>query len=158
MEVIKEASKWDIRFLELAKHVSEWSYDPSTKVGAVIAQNKFVVGIGFNGFPQGINDDIERYNDRELKYKMIVHAEVNALIMAGKEKCKGSTLYVYPTFSIPPVCQDCCKTLIQYGIKEIVGYYPSREDEDRAERWKASIQLSRFMCDEVGIDYRGVSR
>ena len=28
--------KWDLRFLELAKHISDWSKDPSTKVGCII--------------------------------------------------------------------------------------------------------------------------
>lgn len=30
--------KWDQRFLELAKVVSTWSKDPSTKTGAVIVR------------------------------------------------------------------------------------------------------------------------
>ena len=149
-------NKWDLRFLELAAHVGGWSKDPSTKVGAVVVQDKDVVGLGYNGFAKGVDDSEERYNDRELKYKMVVHAEVNALIMAGRDRCKGATLYVYPSFSIPPICSDCCKTAIQYGIKEIVGYFPTEEDAERAKRWQASIDLSKIMCDEVGITYRGV--
>jgi deoxycytidylate deaminase len=27
-------SKWDNRFLELARHVAQWSKDPSTRTGA----------------------------------------------------------------------------------------------------------------------------
>lgn len=65
--------KWDRRFLELAKQVSTWSKDPSTKVGAVLVnEDKHVVGMGFNGFPVGVADTEERLNNRELKYKMIV--------------------------------------------------------------------------------------
>jgi hypothetical protein len=30
---------WDARFIELARHVAEWSKDRSTKVGAVISTN-----------------------------------------------------------------------------------------------------------------------
>ena len=30
------SDKWDIRFLELARHISGWSKDPSTKVGCVV--------------------------------------------------------------------------------------------------------------------------
>ena len=29
-------SKWDLRFIELARHISGWSKDPSTKVGCVV--------------------------------------------------------------------------------------------------------------------------
>ena len=30
------SDKWDKRFLHLAKHISEWSKDPSTKVGCIV--------------------------------------------------------------------------------------------------------------------------
>src|ERR1700722_2700699 len=90
--------KWDIRFLELAKHISNWSKDPSTKVGAVLVNDlKQVVGMGYNGFARGVQDTDERLNDRETKYKLVVHAEVNAIIQAG-HAARNSTLYVYPSF------------------------------------------------------------
>ena len=66
--------KWDLRFIELAKLVSTWSKDPSTQTGAVIVDpNRRVVSVGYNGFPIGVDDDPERYANRDLKYKMIVH-------------------------------------------------------------------------------------
>jgi deoxycytidylate deaminase len=96
--------KWDRRFLELAKQVSTWSKDPSTQVGAVLVNYlDQVVGMGYNGFPRGVEDSEERLNNRELKYQIVVHAEVNAVIQAGKE-ADGSTLYVYPSFMLPPIC------------------------------------------------------
>jgi dCMP deaminase len=147
--------KWDRRFLELAKHISSWSKDPSTKCGAVIVNDdKIVVGIGYNGFARGIEDSDERLNNRPLKYELVVHAEVNAILMAGN-KAKGSTLYVWPTFMLPPVCTGCCKTAIQVGIKSIIGYEVD-ESNERALRWKDSILLSREMCTEAGIIYRGI--
>jgi len=146
--------KWDRRFLELAKHISTWSKDPSTKVGAVLVQqDNLVVGLGYNGFPRNVADTEERYNNRELKYEMVVHAEVNCLLMAGKE-ARGATLYVYPSFSLPPICANCCKAALQAGIKEIVGYSPD-ESDPRVQRWKDSIAISRTMCEEVGVTWRG---
>ena len=61
--------KWDLRFLNLAQHIAEWSKDPSTKVGAIIASpdNK-VISMGFNGFPQSMSDSAECLNNREEKY------------------------------------------------------------------------------------------
>ena len=51
------SDKWDIRFLELAKHISAWSKDPSTKVGCVaIGNHGQVLSQGYNGFPRGILD------------------------------------------------------------------------------------------------------
>jgi len=147
--------KWDRRFLDLAKHVASWSKDPSTQVGAVLvrSEDKIVVGLGYNGFARGVADTDERLNVRDLKYKYVVHAEVNAILMAG-EKAKGASLYVWPAFMIPCICHDCCKTAIQAGVKEVVGYQP--EDMSRAERWKDSIEVAKSMCDEAGVKYRGI--
>ena len=63
------SGKWDVRFIELAKHISLWSKDPSTKVGCVVVgEDREIRSTGFNGFPRGIDDDDERLMDREKKY------------------------------------------------------------------------------------------
>lgn len=149
--------KWDRRFLELAEHVARWSKDPSTQVGAVLVNpdTKVIVGLGYNGFARGVNDSTERLNNRELKYKYVVHAEVNAILMAG-EKAKGGVMYVHPAFAIPCICHDCCKTAIQAGVSEIVGINPSPEFVERAKRWQDSIDTAKAMCDEAGVKYRGI--
>lgn len=147
--------KWHRRFLELAKHISSYSKDPSTKVGAVIVgPNNLVVGMGYNGFPRGVEDSEERLNDRETKYAFVVHAEANAILAAGSS-AKGATLYVWPTFVMPPICNECCKLVVQSGIKEVVGYAPDLNDE-RAKRWIKSIQISQTMCREAGVTWREV--
>lgn len=147
---------WDKRFLNLAKHISEWSKDPSTKVGAVIVspEDHIVVGLGYNGFPRGVLDLDERLNNRETKYKLVVHAEANAILMAG-EKAKGATLYVFPSFVSPPICNECAKLVIQSGIREIVGPTPDLSDP-RAKRWIDSIHVSQTMCFEAGVKWREV--
>lgn len=147
--------EWDLRFLGLAKEISTWSKDPSTKVGAVLVDdNKIVVGKGYNGFPRGVQDYKERYDDRELKYKLVVHAEVNAILQAG-DKSHNCTMYIYPSFALPPICNECCKIAIQAGVKEIVGTKPDMNDP-RVQRWQESIGISKMMCDETGIIYRGI--
>jgi dCMP deaminase len=113
---------------------------------------KLVVGLGYNGFPRGVVDSEERLSTRELKYKYVVHAEVNAILMAG-ERARGASLYVYPSFSTPPACHECTKILIQAGVREIVGYKP---DEKDFERWQESMKITRSMCDEAGVTYRSV--
>lgn len=148
--------KWDRRFLALAEHVASWSKDPSTKVGAVlVGDDNIVVGLGYNGFARGVADTDERLQNRELKYKLVVHAEVNAILMA-KDKAKGAKLYVHPAFDIPCICHDCCKTAIQAGVSEVIGLNPSPEYLERAKRWGDSIALARQMCDEAGVKYRGI--
>ena len=151
---VEDREKWDRRFLSLAKEVSTWSKDPSTKCGAVLVNHRRqVVGMGYNGFPRGVWDRPDRYDDRETKYKMIVHAEVNALIHAG-DKARGATLYVYPSFMIPPICSECAKVAIQCGISAIVGFEPSPEAEERAKRWQESILIARQMFTEANIQWR----
>lgn len=146
----RKFEKWDRRFLELAKHVSAWSKDPSTKVGAVIVNDdRIVLGMGYNGFPRGVNDDPERYNDRPTKYKLVVHAELNAVLAAGKQ-AQGSTIYVYPAFGTPPLCTSCAKAVIQAGITRVVGYTPT-VDSETAERWREEIAASYMMCHEALI-------
>ena len=77
--------KWQERYLDLAEEISKWSKDPSTQVGACIVntENK-IVGIGYNGFPIGI-DDNELSWSREgdflnTKYPYVCHAEMNAIM------------------------------------------------------------------------------
>ena len=60
------SEKWDRRFIDLALHISNWSKDPSTKVGCVVVgADREIRSTGFNGFPRGIEDSIERLEDRE---------------------------------------------------------------------------------------------
>lgn len=144
--------KWDRRWLRRAYEISKWSKDPSTQVGAVIVNSLGQsVGEGYNGFPRGVNDTDERYLNRDSKYKFIVHAEVNAVLLAGKNT-QGSTLYVYPSFDIPNVCHECAKVVIQSGVKRVVSFSPSPENKERAKRWSDSIDIARVMLTEAGIE------
>lgn len=148
---ITEIQKWDNRFIELAKHISSWAKDPSTKVGAVIVdEDKIVCGMGYNGFPRGVKDLQERYDVRELKYQLIVHAEVNAILNANKS-LHGCTIYVWPTLMIPGVCPECCKAVIQSGIKEVVTLQGETQ-----ERWQEKASISRMMLQEAGVRIRTI--
>jgi dCMP deaminase len=136
--------KWDKRFLELAENISTWSKDNSTKVGCVIVRpDKTIASVGYNGFPRGVNDDEERYNNRNLKLMMVKHAEENA-IYSSKEPLNGYTAYVthHP-------CSLCTGSLIQNGIKRIVTKVPKN---DFAERFKESFEVSKMMLNEAGIE------
>jgi len=140
-------NKWDMRFLALAKHISEWSYDPSTKVGAVIVdKNKCVVSVGYNGFARGIQDNPERYADRELKYRMIVHGEMNAILVAN-QSLKDCILYTWP---FAP-CARCAAMVIQSGIKRCV---TPEIPEHLKERWEEDMKISRQMFEEAQVELK----
>ena len=83
--------KWVKRFLALAKGISTWSKDPSTQCGCVITKGNFIVSTGYNGFAKGVDDS--DYDNRNIKYKKIIHAEANAIIWARRE-LSNCDLYV----------------------------------------------------------------
>ena len=137
-------SKWDERFLRIANEVAGWSKDPGTKVGAVLVADKRIIATGYNGFPHGIEDSLERYANREVKIAYTVHAEVNAILNAAKNgsTTAGSTLYV--TF---PPCVSCASAVIQAGVSRVV-----RPDLSTSpERWRASFHEGRNLLLEAGI-------
>ena len=138
-------SKWDRRFLDLAKHIAEWSKDPSTKCGAVITKGNKIISLGFNGLASGIEDFAERLANREVKYKMVIHAEENAIIFA-KQDLEGCTIYLWP---FPP-CSNCAAKIIQTGITRVVAPIAS---SDLIERWGDSLKISANMYDEVGVEF-----
>lgn len=94
------SERWDRHFLELALVNARMSKDPKTKVGAVIVgPDREVRAMGFNGFPRGIADTPARLEDRDLKLKLVVHAEMNAILNAVRVgvSVKGCTLYLAAT-------------------------------------------------------------
>ena len=145
------SQKWDRRFLELARHISGWSKDPSTQVGCVVVgPDREIRSTGFNGLPRGIEDTIERLGNRELKYPLICHAEENAIMHAARIglALKGCTAYV----TWPP-CTRCARSLIQAGVDEVV--YPG--PIEIPERWVEDFEISRGMFAEAGVEVREVA-
>jgi len=131
---------WHKRFLDLCEHVATWSKDPSTKLGSVIVDNKKrIVSVGYNGFPRGVNDRYDRYDDRPTKYLFVAHAERNALDNAPM-MVDNCTMYV----TLLP-CNECAKSIIQKGITTVVTYPPERED---VFNWNITLR----MFDEAGVD------
>lgn len=139
---MKDRDKWDRRFIELAKHISSWSKDPSTQTGAVIVdQRGRIISVGYNGLAQGVEDLPERLENREIKYKMFLHCERNAIIFAG-HPLDGCTLYTWPFMS----CAACAAMVIQSGVKRVVAPYSENE------RWKYEFELATAQFQEAGVE------
>ena len=137
--------KWHKRFLELAQHMSSFSKDPSTKVGAVIFDDSNrIISMGYNGLPQKVVDCEERYLNRDLKYKTIIHAEMNAILFARKD-ITGCSIATWPFLS----CSNCTSAIIQSGIKRIIA--PSLPEELKA-RWEKSCDLSIELYQEAQVE------
>jgi dCMP deaminase len=136
-------TKWDTRFLGLAAHISAWSKDPSSQVGAVITDGNRIVSLGYNGFAAGVEDKVERLDDRACKLNLTIHAEENAMIFA-KRDLTGCTVYV-----THPPCPRCASKLIQEEVSRIVYIAPS---EDFLSRWADDLELSGEMYREAGVE------
>lgn len=143
--------RWDRDYLSLARFWAERkSKDPSTKVGAVIVDDQLTVrSLGYNGFPRGVEDTPERLRDRELKYELVVHAEMNALLTAHAS-VRGCTLYAWPL----PSCSNCAKMIIQAGIRRVV--FPPLEGDVQL-RWATSWARAYAMYKEAGVEVSLVS-
>jgi dCMP deaminase len=137
------------------------SKDPSTRVGAVIVgPDREIRSAGFNGFPRGILDSMKRLHDRDVKLRLVVHAEMNAVLAAARVgiPLKGCTMYLAATDASGevwggPPCVRCTVEMIQAGITEIVSY------TKRAipSKWHADLELAESLLFEAGITYRTVS-
>ncbi|MFA4830938.1 MAG: dCMP deaminase family protein [Patescibacteria group bacterium] len=137
---------WDECFMRIAKVIAERSKDPSTQNGAVVVnQRNVVVGLGYNGFPRGVDSDVfpwEREGELvDTKYAYVCHAEENAIYNANNvtRECK-----IYTTL-FP--CNECAKTIIQNGIVEVV--YESDKYRD-----VPAFVAARRMFDAAGVKCR----
>lgn len=136
---------WDQRFLDLAKHISTWSKDPSTQVGAVAVRERRILATGYNGFPRGVADLPGRLNDRNEKLLRTVHAEANIIAQAARSgvSLNKATIYVWPFLP----CSSCCTSLIQAGIERVVV-----PDMPIPDRWAVSFKMSQQMFEETDVE------
>ena len=149
--ITNNLSKWDRRYIDLAKQISTWSKDPSRKIGAVAVGSKGqILSQGYNGFPRGILDLPERYENREAKYKHVVHAEMNVIYNAtfSGVSLDGASLFVYGL----PVCNECAKGIIQVGIKNVTIY----TDQIVPDIWTQAFELTWSMFQEAGVQCKWV--
>lgn len=134
---------WDNFFMGMAHYVSQKSKDPSTKIGAVIADRENrVVSVGYNGFPRGIVDYNARLENRDSKLSYTVHAELNAILNA-RGSVAGCVLYVC---TLSP-CSECAKAIIQAGIRCVMV-----ERREYPERWRDNFKFAREMMSEADVE------
>ena len=143
-----QSKDWSNKYIHLAKEISTWSKDPSTKIGdVVVGADGQILSQGFNGFPRGIKDSDERLNNRERKYELVVHGEMNAIYNASLNgvSLKDSTIYVYGL----PTCNECAKGIIQVGIKKVVAMRPEKYNSD----WDKSNKNAEALFNEAEVMY-----
>ncbi|KAJ8974729.1 hypothetical protein NQ317_005567 [Molorchus minor] len=140
--------EWHEYFMATAFLAAKRSKDPCTQVGAcIVNEDKVIVGIGYNGMPNGCPDDEfswskETNQGLENKHMYVCHAEVNAIVNKNCTNLKNCMLYV----ALFP-CNECAKVIIQSGIKEV--FYISDKHAH-----KIYTIASKKMFDAAGVKYR----
>ncbi len=142
----RDVFSWDETFMQICHVIAQRSKDPVTQTGAcIVNQDNIIIGLGYNGFPRGCNDDNLPWGKEgdfcDQKYAYVVHSEANAILNANTDT-NGAKLYatLFP-------CGECVKILIQKGIKEII--FDSDKYHD-VPLWVSG----RKMLDLAGVKYR----
>ncbi len=147
---------WDEYFIGVAEEVARRSKDPSTKTGCVIVDSKKrPVSFGYNGWISGCDETKMSY-ERPMKYHLVIHAEMNAILFAKKD-LENCTLY-----SLYAPCENCLKFILQTGIKEII--YKNHVVESRARGIKQSMTnsatneaVTRLLLSVPGVECRNIN-
>jgi len=134
------------KLLSVAIAIAQLSKDESTKVGAlIVGPSGEIRSSGWNGAPRGRCADEDYRKKRPIKYKYFEHAERNAIYNAARvgtplEGCTMITTH-YP-------CVDCCRGIIQSGIKHVIVPAP---DSEFYARWAEDIVIADKLFAECGV-------
>lgn len=104
---------WNQVWSEFAKIIAQRSYDPRTKVGAIIVteDNTQVLAVGYNGGVRGGSNEVDSL---EPGKSGLIHAEVNALIKMDYNNPKKKKMYL----TLSP-CESCAKLILNSNINEV---------------------------------------
>ena len=142
----KQVMGWHEYFLRQCLIKAERSPDKNTKYGCIFVRDNREIISGYNGFPSGADDSyLPKDRSNPMKYRMINHAEMSAILFAAKEgiSLKGSTL-----ICLGHPCSDCCKNLVSIGVtKWIIGNRKHSKQDDPIER-----ALCRHWMSEFGVN------
>jgi dCMP deaminase len=107
--------RYDLAYLRMATEWAKLSHCSRKQVGALLVKDGVIISDGYNGTPSGFPNCCE--NDEGETHWYVLHAEANAILKVAKStnNALGSTLYI----TLSP-CKDCCKLILQAGIKRMV--------------------------------------
>lgn len=113
-EKVKQ-ERYDRAYLKMATEWAQLSHCVRKQVGAILVKDGMIISDGYNGTPSGFPNVCE--NDDGETHWYVLHAEANAIMKVARSTnaAQGSTLYI----TLSP-CKDCCKLILQAGIKRMV--------------------------------------
>jgi dCMP deaminase len=118
----------DEYYLGIAEAVSKRAECSRRLVGAIVVRDHTIVSTGYNGAPAGERSCLDGACPRATSNAepgtgyaasgcVAIHAEANAIIRAGRDRCLGATIYVNQ-----PPCDLCSALIKAAGIARVV--YP----------------------------------
>ncbi len=139
----QKQNQFDKHYLEMAAIWAKNSYCKRRQVGALIVKDKMIISDGFNGTPEGFENECEDENDKTKAY--VLHAEANAITKVAKSgnNSLGATLYATTS-----PCIECAKLIIQAGIKRVVYLDDYRNDGGLKLLKRANIEVINFKDNE----------
>jgi dCMP deaminase len=108
-------TKFDQRYLEMARIWAKNSYCTRRQVGALVVKNNMIISDGYNGTPSGFENVCE--DDNGVTKPYVLHAEANAITKLARSNNNSDGATIYITAS---PCIECAKLIIQAGIKRVV--------------------------------------
>lgn len=105
---------WHDVWMKIAWNISERSYDPRLKVGAIVVSddNTRLLSLGYNGNYRGGPNEAE---SPEPGQSGMIHAEVNALIKCDYNFNRKKIMYL--THS---PCVSCAKLIVNADISHVI--------------------------------------
>jgi dCMP deaminase len=141
---------WDIAFLRMAREIASWSKDPKRKVGCVIVDNeRKPVSYGYNGLPSSIEDHELILQNDDLRRKLMIHAEQNAIYNANRS-LEGTSIYIWPFLP----CPSCASSILANKFKRVITtkYTPDHWAEDFELSkliLKSRLELNRYEMSKI---------
>lgn len=135
--------QFDKHYLEMAAIWAKNSYCKRRQVGALIVKDKMIISDGFNGTPEGFENECEDSNNLTKPY--VLHAEANAITKVAKSgnNSLGATLYITAS-----PCIECAKLIIQSGIKRVVYASEYHSNDGLVLLERANIEIVNFFENE----------
>ena len=104
--------------MRTAYNYAELSSARRLKVGAIIVKDNRIISIGYNGMPEGWDNNCEHIqDDGTLKTRPeVLHAEMNALGKLARSNESGDGAAMFITHS---PCTECAKLIHVSGIRRV---------------------------------------
>lgn len=152
-----ERISWDQYFMAQSHLLALRSTCTRLTVGATIVRDKRIIAGGYNGSIAGGDHCIDK-GCYVIDHHCVrtIHAEMNALLQCAKFGVPTSESEIYVTH-FP--CLQCCKAIIQAGIKTVYYAEDYKNHPYAIELFKqANVKVEKVELTESVIDFHKINQ